>query len=149
MKCKCFAEATMILALLVLTSIGLQAQVTIGSSEKPLDGALLDLKETGTTKKGLSLPRTELSDLNKLKMGTVEILDTDDGGSQYQKHVGLLVYNTAKVETKTNRICPGIHIWDGRQWQAIASYAEPLIKKTLLSVGNRNFEYLDPNSPIG
>lgn len=47
----------LIIALLLLASMRLTAQVTIGSSEKPIDGALLQLKnldESNNGKLGLS-----------------------------------------------------------------------------------------------
>lgn len=45
---------------LSLTTINLNSQITIGSSEKPADGALLDLKQEGITTKGLGLPKVQL-----------------------------------------------------------------------------------------
>ena len=48
------------------------SQVTIGMIDQPLDGTLLDLKESNTSnggansQKGLMLPRVSLTDVNSL-----------------------------------------------------------------------------------
>ncbi len=62
---------TVFLSFVLSTTTLLNAQVTIGSLDKPIDGALLDLKESGTTTKGLSLPRVELKEIDKLIMGVL------------------------------------------------------------------------------
>lgn len=64
-----------------LTSLGLYAQVTIGSDQLPNEGALLDLKERGpfsgtaTATKGLLLPRVKLIDVKPPtgQLATVEL----------------------------------------------------------------------------
>lgn len=95
----------------ILLTIQLSAQVTIGSNQKPLAGALLDLKEDGgDTKKGLGLPKVKLKSLTELTMGDNVIADV---GTVWQDHTGLLVYNTGGC------IDPGLYTWDGNQWQVI------------------------------
>lgn len=115
--------------LTLLLSIGpfsntLLGQVTIGSSIKPAQGALLDLKQKEdaesinggqNSKAGLLLPRVELKEVNKLIMGTTVIQDTDNDGDQYIKHAGLVVYNVATNKT----ICPGLYVWSGSQWDRL------------------------------
>ena len=60
-------------------------------------------------------------------------------------HIGLIVYNTAKNETASDRRCPGLHVWDGNEWKPIKQYypvqerSEPLIRRI-------GFRYLDPDS---
>ncbi|NDV69060.1 FISUMP domain-containing protein [Dysgonomonas sp. 25] len=146
MKRTILTQAITILALALLTTINLCAQVKIGDTTPPVAGALLELSEGSITTKGLALPRVELVDLTTLTMGTNAI---PNAGTLWQDHVGLMVYNTAKVETKANRICPGIHIWDGAEWQSLIAYPEPLEQKVAMAIVKRDFEYLDPDSPVG
>lgn len=94
------------------------SQVTVGSGTSPIEGALLDLKEKSTTDgsvnstKGLSMPRVELKNPNKLQLGDLEILDNDGDGQQYEKHTGLLVYNVSNISP----FCPGLYVWNGSEW---------------------------------
>ena len=98
------------LALLILTNIATGfTQVTIGSIEKPIEGALLQLKENenlgANTTKGLQLPRVIIKDINELNIGIENIPK-----SEYMDHKGLIVFNTAGLT-------PGIYIWNGAEWQ--------------------------------
>lgn len=116
-------------AIILLLCIGsffntLLSQVTIGSSIKPAQGALLDLKQKEDTesinggsnsKLGLLLPRVALEEVNKLIMGNTIIQDADNGGDQYVKHAGLVVYNV----TTNNTLCPGLYVWSGSQWDRL------------------------------
>ncbi|MDR1714728.1 MAG: hypothetical protein ACK5KN_07035 [Dysgonomonas sp.] len=77
------------------------AQVTIGSGEIPNANALLDLKETstGTSSKGLLLPRVSLTSTAL--------------ASPLSAHVaGMTVYNTAT----TGDVTPGHYYNDGTKW---------------------------------
>lgn len=136
------------LAILLLTSISTSTafgQVTIGSDKKPNLGALLDLKQEDpitagdqNSSKGLMLPRVELSDLSKLTMGNNAISDettADNSTTTWKDHKGLIVYNVAKVETVSTRICPGLHIWDGTVWQPLKPYPALETKKTFAEAG--------------
>ena len=105
------------------------AQVTIGSSEPPVAGSLLDLKD-GTigpdplinAKGGLLLPRVEIKAKNALTMGDNEIKNDDNA---WTDHVGLIVYNIKPLTEGT--ICPivvlgeGLHVWDGTEWQGLVA----------------------------
>ncbi len=73
---KLFTTLTFLLLTFCTVEI-LQAQVTIGSAEPPIEGALLDLKQEGSTRGGLGLPRVALSDMSQLTMGTNAIPNTD------------------------------------------------------------------------
>lgn len=118
--------------------IPLYGQVTIGSLETPNKGALLDLKEDNVTTKGLLLPRVALDNLGQLKMSGYEIQDSDDGGGQYAKHIGLMVFNIRvndlenpeKKEpadfTLKQKVCWGVHIWDGEMWVPLIPYNNSL-----------------------
>lgn len=107
------------------------SQVTIGSSEAPAKGALLQLKD-GTkdatnpllnAKAGLKLPRVHLIDLNNLypmfeangaeyKIGTT----TYSKATEDETHTGLLVYNKNKCVDGGQQ---GLYVWDGTQWQLV------------------------------
>ncbi|NDV69860.1 FISUMP domain-containing protein [Dysgonomonas sp. 25] len=138
-----------IVLLALLTTISLHGQVTIGSDQAPNKGALLDLTQGSSTNKGLGLPRVKLNSLtiagNDLK---VSVNGATGPAWDKDEHIGLLVYNINKVETASNRVCPGVHIWDGETWQPLSTYPEPLKQKTL-QLMVRGFEYLDPDSPVG
>lgn len=135
---------------LFLWGIPATGQVTIGSALKPNEGALLDLKEVadGTSTKGLVIPRVKL--LNCTIPEGKSLAQTIDGNAiganwDKDKHVGLIVYNINPIETSTNRICPGIHVWNGVEWQPLIPYAEPLEQKALdLTIPIiRDFQYLE------
>lgn len=122
--------------------VEVKAQVTIGSIIPPNTGALVDLKETNDlSTKGMLLPRVELKNLNSLTMGD-NIIPND--GDSWIHHAGLLVYNVTKIETATNRICPGVHIWTGENWEPIVPYADVLSQKVPKSL-IRSFQYLESN----
>lgn len=131
--------------LIYVCPISLFAQITIGSAQSPMSGALLDLKQEGETTKGLIFPRVSLQNLNELTMGTNIIEDDQDA---WINHTGLIVYNVNKIETAVNRICPGVHIWNGKSWISINSYPNILSQRIRGSL-IRNFYYLesDPSNP--
>lgn len=84
------------------------------------------------------LPRVELLDLTKLTMGNNAIADETTVGNSsttWKDHIGLIVYNVAKVETVSTRICPGLHIWDGTLWQPLKPYPALETKKTFVEAG--------------
>jgi hypothetical protein len=84
---------------LLMSSVNLPAQVSIGSEDGPRAGAGLDLNSNN---KGLLLPNVSLSD-----PGTAFQLN---GGDPSQAK-GMLVYNTSN-----NLDGPGIYVWDGSKW---------------------------------
>ena len=118
--------------------ITIQAQVTIGSSDVPIAGALLQLKDGNygngvSAKKGLMLPRVSLSKIANLfpmfgKEGSVTNGYDSDKSDMDLNHVGLVVYNVATVPEEG--ICPGVYTWTGDTWIRIpepcASSEEPL-----------------------
>ncbi|MDH6353778.1 uncharacterized protein (TIGR02145 family) [Dysgonomonas sp. PH5-45] len=111
----------LLLFVTLFLSPAFRAQVTIGSTETSNPGSLLDLKQTQTTgvnaSRGLAMPRVQLSDLKKLKMGENEITDTEDGGEQYEKHIGLSVYNHKDDYCSLDPIYKGLYVWNGTKWQ--------------------------------
>lgn len=104
------------------------SQVTIGSTEKPVEGALLHLKnllEDPVTKvnanKGLLLPRVELESIDNL----YPMFSDQDGNAnsdynelekkEYQDniHTGLLIYNTSRC---VDNLKEGPVVWNGEKW---------------------------------
>ncbi|MBK5722282.1 fibrobacter succinogenes major paralogous domain-containing protein [Dysgonomonas sp. Marseille-P4677] len=140
-------------SLLIITSLlwttPATGQVTIGSNLEPNKGSLLDLKEVDeNSTKGLGMPRVKL--INRI-IPTGESLAqtiagnaTDDNWDKV-KHIGLMVYNTNRVETSTNRICPGIYVWDGVEWQSLMPHNAPLERKVLdlTKPFSQSFQYLE------
>lgn len=102
------------LLLLVTLSIGkTQAQVTIGSGEKPNQGTLLDLKQYEgkvSSSKGLGLPRVELTSKKNLYPMFEAGYDKTDIDPA---HIGLVVYATKFFDINN---CPGTYVWNGIEW---------------------------------
>lgn len=101
----------------MFVSITTKGQVTIGSKTAPLEGALLDLKEEGTTQRGLGMPRVELTDLTKLYPMFLTAAESD---AVAQSHTGLVVYNVGD-DPYCPTINPGLYVWDGSIWQSLGN----------------------------
>jgi len=117
---KCCRLSVIFFLLLLSYVCQLQAQVTVGSQERAIDGALLQIKESESndvnSQKGILLPRVELTRIQGLR----PMLGAWDG-NDYEKsrHIGLTVYNV-------NRCLPGgfgrgVYTWDGIQWQYLGA----------------------------
>lgn len=91
-----------------LTSV-VQANMTVGSTSPPDVNALLDLKEPGTTTKGLLLPRVHLV--------------AKDLPDPMTAHVaGMIVYNDETSLTTVvseNRVSPGYYYNTGSRWEKL------------------------------
>lgn len=118
-----------------------KAQITIGSSEPPRTGSLLDLNEYYSTgkipnaNKGLGLPRVALSSLRKLTI--------DDDGKE-QNYVGTMVYN---ITTNTN-IKEGMYCWMGNTWrQAVVVNGKDNAGSILKSNGDGTYGWSDVTFP--
>lgn len=106
-----------------------RAQVTIGSGNPPVKGALLDLKESnysdGTTaKKGLGMPRVGI-----ISPAQLELEDYNGATLDKNEHIGLLVFNVNQkdgnaITSRKDMVCPGLHVWDGVTWQPLIPYPE-------------------------
>jgi len=127
--CKYLKYWRLSIIIIVLSSSGLQAQVTIGSNAPPEKAALLDIKSIGasaeggaTTDKnggGLLFSRVVLTDMNSLK--PFFTTDEEDYDNQKKKHIGLVVYN---VQDETNESFEeGLYVWNGIQWTKIIGKA--------------------------
>jgi uncharacterized protein (TIGR02145 family) len=100
-----------------------KAQVTIGETEAPVNGALLQLKNMANINgaeinadKGLALPRVNL--ISKTALYPMFTTTTDTLNTIHKKnHTGLMVYNTNRCLTKNEgKDGRGIWIWDGTMW---------------------------------
>jgi len=103
----------------------LYSQVTIGSSLKANEGALLDLKQenndTGgeTSTKGLMLPRVELKTLTPATGKLSESIG-NTGTWAENIHTGLLVYNVVNtLDACTGGAYDGVYVWTGTEWLPI------------------------------
>ena len=117
---------TLYSSFLLLLSMPILAQVTIGSSLKPTSAALLELKsqepdERNVTSNtgGFILSRVALENLTTLE----PFISTN--AENYDKvkrdHTGLFVYNV----TNTDPFVPGLYFWDGAQWNVVMASANP------------------------
>lgn len=134
-------------ALLALSSISVDAQVTIGSDEKALQGAMLDLKQedkqdgSANSLRGLGLPRVVLNYL-RIPTGETSLSTTIDQASgewDADDHIGLVIYNInvkyepcpidQSIVDTDKEITPGTYVWDGKKWQYIGALANRIVKK--------------------
>ncbi|WP_185154824.1 leucine-rich repeat domain-containing protein [Dysgonomonas sp. 25] len=150
MKQKILTQVIVIMALFTVVS-SMRAQVTIGSNQPPMKGALLDLTEGAITTKGLNLPRVELTKLNPTTPAELAAsIGNNSNSYDLDKHIGLLVYNINDVPE-----CgypAGLFVWGGEQWQQLSggkagrkiegSYAEDV--QALKDLYNAN-----PGNPLG
>lgn len=110
----------------IVSIISLQAQVTVGLDQNPVDGALLQLKtiddatsagEKNATQ-GLGFPRVALVKKDQLQpmydAAGASALTT----AQKKAHKGLVVYNVQEVDTEGLDV--GLNYWDGEQWVAVS-----------------------------
>lgn len=118
------------LSLSIIACIQVYGQVTIGSTESPVQGALLELKNidgitngAANANKGLGLPRVRLTTTRNLS----DIANTPSA----LESVGLMVYNINTVEnSEEHRVCPGIHVWNGTRWESLVEYPQyPTLNK--------------------
>ena len=146
-----FTLVFLLLAAMCGTAYG---QVTIGAGIKPVNGALLDLKENDsngdvTATKGMMLPRVKLTEPDKLypmfenatQPGT-PAADYDDAAkkkAQDDIHTGLMVYNLGQCDGKFAR---GVYTWTGTEWIQ-------LTKNPVLTGGGNPTLTFDPVLPAG
>lgn len=118
------------------------AQVTVGTSEKPEEGALLQLKNIDKASagavnatKGLGMPRVGLTVLNEL---------TDLGsGLDKSAHTGLWVYNINEDLCAENGVInKGLYVWDGGQWQFLGEPSANYVKATPMTDSRDGKSYL-------
>jgi len=101
----------LLLVVVFAFTLGVQAQVTIGSGIAPHEKALLDLKEhaDGTASKGLILPRVSL-------LSAIDYF----GITEHEK--GTIVYNTNSSAISVaveDRVSPGFYYNTGSRWEKL------------------------------
>lgn len=103
---------------LFATNYTIKSQITIGSSEKPLEGSLLQLQEFANSSvdgknsnKGLLLPRVALTPSADL----ASTLGAPSGTYNHSDHAGLTVYNLSD----NSQFCKGVYLWTGENWERI------------------------------
>jgi hypothetical protein len=119
---KPFLTVIMICAPLIVS-----AQVTIGSTENPAAGTLLQLKErlgvandAANATKGLAFPRVALSHKNDLR----PMFASGASTAQKLSHTGLVVFNTyagVSSDDAAFNFRKGLYVWSEGQWNSIAT----------------------------
>lgn len=102
----------------------LHGQVTIGTREKPAEGALLQLKNienvtdgTANANKGLIIPRVKLESSNSLKGISTE------SNEDPLTYAGLVVFNSNKIDNECALLPQGMYVWDGSSWELLSGGA--------------------------
>lgn len=105
------------------------AQVSIGISEPPVEGALLQVKNienAGTASnstKGVLLPRVSLKEIDMLYPMFPKGYDK---GFQDAMHAGLLVFNTNPDLADSKGV--GVYCWSGDKWKAMTGEDDKLLE---------------------
>ncbi|MDR1592189.1 MAG: hypothetical protein LBS16_04820 [Prevotellaceae bacterium] len=132
MKTNQFIFAAFTAAFLSVASFS-AAQVTIGGSDAPKAGAILDLNSS--VKGGLQLSNVSITDLGKIPVGTNLFPGITAGGvgdandDVNAKLTGAIVYNTntsqlyVSLQKSIDMWGKGIYVWDGNQWNKIGKPA--------------------------
>lgn len=106
----------------LVASLTISGQVTFGSGIRPVEGALLQLKEQdvpngeANASRGLGFPRVTL-----VKEDMLFPMFDDNGSNGYigatkasedKHHIGLLVFNISEISP----FCKGLYSWNGEKW---------------------------------
>ena len=126
-----------ITALCVLMSVLASAQINIGNTSAPNDGAILDVSNTtagANYYKGIYLPQVALTSTSVYQLNTIVETSSVLGG--------MMVYNTATSGTGDNAVVPGLYIWQDNLWNLVSISAKkntasslPVVFATLNSSG--------------
>lgn len=107
-----------VIIIIALYSTNAMSQITIGSSERPLEGILLEIKTESNTQaitatQGVLLPRVALEDKYKLDpLITSSALTASELETKNKSHIGAIVFN---VES-SGLLEESLHYWDGMEW---------------------------------
>ncbi|MDR1591275.1 MAG: fibrobacter succinogenes major paralogous domain-containing protein [Prevotellaceae bacterium] len=126
MKTNNFLFSVLFAGLLSGTSFS-AAQVTIGGSDLPKAGAIVDLNPQNGVKGGLALSSVSIIDLDKIPVGTnlfsgISVGVNDDVNIEL---TGAIVYNNyeglqlAPQLAGVAKFGKGIYVWNGNQWNKI------------------------------
>ncbi|MDR1562467.1 MAG: hypothetical protein LBS54_05215 [Dysgonamonadaceae bacterium] len=122
-----------ILYAILAISTPAMSQVTIGSTEDPTTGALLQIKQIEdvnyyepNANGGLLLPRVELnpSDAEPMK----PVINGAITEPEQKKHTGLVVYNMTTTQLAQQG---GFTFWNGVQWNYVKAKVDDEVKKIL------------------
>ncbi|MFT3995396.1 MAG: FISUMP domain-containing protein [Dysgonomonas sp.] len=122
---------------ILFISIPAASQVTVGSVEPPVKGALLQLKEIENapdgdinSTKGLALPRVKL-----IQKRNADISVTIDGVAPNaysgDDHTGLVVYNTNQCFDNMGDD-KGVYVWNGSEWEFLFPF-----------LGSTSYQFVD------
>lgn len=117
-------------SLLTVLFISSYSQITIGSVNAPVEGALLDIKESGTfsnnatAKKGFALPRVFLQGKETLAPLVQGAAATDPNVQKV--YTGMSVYNLSEIEStaSSSRLKKGLNVWNGKEWILVGDISE-------------------------
>jgi len=113
----------------ILSTLTLKAQVTIGTQEAPVPGALLQLKsivdatsngDVNATK-GLNFPRVALVKHDQLQPMYSASVASNLAPEVKLAHKGLVVYNL--TDDSNENLSVGLNYWDGEQWNSLEQKA--------------------------
>ena len=108
---------SLLFACLVAGMMCVNAQVTIGTTNDPHAGAVLDLQSIN---KGFLLPKVSLNDASKFQLAT---------DAEAASGVGMMVYNTnAGMEGGG----VGVYVWDGAKWTTVGETGNVAVDKSNL-----------------
>ncbi|MDR1591421.1 MAG: hypothetical protein LBS16_00840 [Prevotellaceae bacterium] len=116
MKTNLFLFAALTAAFLSVASFA-AAQVTIGGSDLPKAGTIVDLNPQNGVKGGLALSNVSLTDLEKIPVGDNLFPGIDGTNDNVNSNLtGAIVWNT-----NDNLLIngDGLYLWDGNKWNYI------------------------------
>lgn len=145
-----------------LITSNLYSQVTIGNSEGPESGAILQLKNIdnindggANATQGMILPRVNITSINNLFP-----MFEDDANGGYKEHIkseednnhtGLIVYNTVAKRQATDNECinipQGLYVWDGTRWQGIGFSSGSVERKGYLHTDLVALKKIEDDNP--
>jgi hypothetical protein len=117
---------SIVLMLVLASATGIYSQVTIGSVESPVSGAILQIKSIDdavsaggvNADKGVGFPRVGLVKKDQLQ----PMYSASDAAAltaaQKTAHKGLVVFNINDIESED--LVPGLNFWDGEKWIAVS-----------------------------
>jgi hypothetical protein len=117
---------SIVLMLVIASATGIYAQVTIGSLESPVNGAILQIKSIDDAEsdggvnadKGVGFPRVGLVKKDQLQPMYNESDAASLTEAQKKAHKGLVVFNINDIESED--LVPGLNFWDGEKWIAVS-----------------------------
>ncbi|SBW01522.1 hypothetical protein [uncultured Dysgonomonas sp.] len=137
------------LILLILT-LNINAQVTVGSNVPPNKGSILDLKEESSVNanstRGLALPRVNLTNESRLYP---MFPDNYTDLTLNSTHIGLTVYNVNPCEP----FGKGVFVWNGSKWEPIGALppiykpANPILGGQQICIGTSTTLTYTPDDP--